>query len=54
MDANGGSGMIINSYCGTFPHSLLSTSKIIMCIIITVCFHICLMINPLEIIVELC
>ena len=23
-----GNGMIIDSYCGSFPHSLLSTSKI--------------------------
>ena len=27
MDGNGGNGMIIDSYCGSFPHSLLSTSK---------------------------
>jgi hypothetical protein len=25
----GVAGMIIDSYCGSFPHSLLSTSKII-------------------------
>ena len=27
MDGNGGNGMIIHSYCGSFPHSLLSTRK---------------------------